>query len=276
MAIFIPDILLKEIEDKNRCMYAERSELTMDIVNIERDYLCALAGQHSARIENPKSVAYDESVDDDKKRTRKNILRKYKAYLENAWFFGIDNFELPLSADFIKKLALKADPDFFKNYHVAELKGEMAPYRSVLEGVRSSGSKYTPPYPAKVPFEMQIFIGQAKKMCEAIAEGYVHPVEFAAFCHFNIVRIHPFGDANGRTSRLVQDVILKKCGFIPAMIHEGERIHYYSLLENAVGGYLLRDRNNFFEPSNEEKQFFVFIGSKVNTGLDSILDKALR
>lgn len=275
MTYFIPAIMLNEIDDKKRCIELQSSELTIDVMTIERNYLCALAGQHSARIETPKSVFYDNAVGEDQKCIRKGVLKKYRKFLENAWFFGIDNFKLPLTEDFIKKLALKVDPDFFKSYPATtELLCEMAPYRALIESVRPSGSKYTPPYPAKVPLEMQIFIEQAKAIYEEKESKKVHPVEFAAFCHFNIVRIHPFGDANGRTSRIVQDLILKKQGFTPAIILEGERSYYYSLLENAVGGHLLRDRTQFLEPSDEEKQFYLFIASKVNTCLDSILDKA--
>ena len=46
------------------------------------------------------------------------------------------------------------------------------------------------------------------------------PVEQAARAYQSLVSIHPFTDANGRTSRMVMDWILKKNGLPPAAIEE--------------------------------------------------------
>jgi hypothetical protein len=47
-------------------------------------------------------------------------------------------------------------------------------------------------------------------------EGKLHPIELAAQMYQRLVSIHPFPDANGRTSRFVMDWILESHGYPPA------------------------------------------------------------
>lgn len=42
------------------------------------------------------------------------------------------------------------------------------------------------------------------------------PIQLAAMAYQQLVRIHPFGDANGRTTRLAMDFILQRGGYLPA------------------------------------------------------------
>ncbi|RXZ80931.1 Fic family protein [Paenibacillaceae bacterium] len=63
----------------------------------------------------------------------------------------------------------------------------------------------------------------------------VHPVELAAEFHFRYVHIHPFSDGNGRTARLLMNLILMKNGFPPAIVKaaNADRLKYYETLEAA-------------------------------------------
>ncbi len=47
-------------------------------------------------------------------------------------------------------------------------------------------------------------------------QGVLPPNELAAGAYQQLVRIHPFVDSNGRTTRLVMDWILQRNGFAPA------------------------------------------------------------
>lgn len=47
-------------------------------------------------------------------------------------------------------------------------------------------------------------------------EGKLHPIELAAQMYQRMVSIHPFPDANGRTSRFVMDWVLESHGYPPA------------------------------------------------------------
>ncbi len=63
----------------------------------------------------------------------------------------------------------------------------------------------------------------------------LHPVVLSAEIHERLVTIHPFVDGNGRTSRLLMNLILLQHGY-PVAILKGDsqsRLKYYQALEDA-------------------------------------------
>ncbi len=60
-----------------------------------------------------------------------------------------------------------------------------------------------------------------------------HPVELAAMAHCKFVKIHPFGDGNGRIARLIVNFILSKKRFPLIIIEYKNRRSYYKALEKA-------------------------------------------
>lgn len=104
-------------------------------------------------------------------------------------------------------------------------------YREV--SVMLSGSSVVLPNPFKVPELMEEFIQWLKKTQD------LHPVELAAEAHYRLVTIHPFVDGNGRTARLLMNLILISHGYPPAIISKRDRLAYISSLEKAqLGGSL--------------------------------------
>jgi len=78
----------------------------------------------------------------------------------------------------------------------------------------------------------------ARKM-EELLEFYdtkkavLHPVVLAAEMHLRLVTIHPFIDGNGRTSRLLMNLLLLKSGY-PIISLKGDlesKLNYYKTLE---------------------------------------------
>ena len=104
-------------------------------------------------------------------------------------------------------------------------------YRTVT--VMISGSRVVLPNPFKVPELMEAFIQWLT------SPSNMHPVELAAEAHYRLVTIHPFIDGNGRTARLLMNLILIGHGYPPAIIRKRDRLTYISSLENAqLGGSL--------------------------------------
>ena len=104
-------------------------------------------------------------------------------------------------------------------------------YRSVPVSI--SGSKHIPPQPYLVPKQMEdYFIWYEKN------RNLLHPVVLAAEMHERLVTIHPFIDGNGRTSRLIMNLILLQHGYVIANI-KGDietRMKYYYGLETVQSG----------------------------------------
>lgn len=103
-------------------------------------------------------------------------------------------------------------------------------YRNI--SVRISGSLVILPNPKKVPELMMDFI-------EWLHTSTQNPIELAALAHYKLVTIHPFVDGNGRTARLLMNLILMIYGYPPAIIRPEDRLAYIKSLENAqLGGSL--------------------------------------
>jgi Fic family protein len=51
--------------------------------------------------------------------------------------------------------------------------------------------------------------------------------------HFRLVAIHPFADGNGRTARLLMNLILLRGGYPPVAVRPQDRKAYLDALEHA-------------------------------------------
>jgi len=92
--------------------------------------------------------------------------------------------------------------------------------------VRISGSTTILPNPIKVSKLMEELVTWLQTTTE-------HPVKVAIDAHYKLVTIHPFVDGNGRTARLLMNLILMQAGFPPAIIKKEERNRYLTVLESA-------------------------------------------
>ncbi|MGD9129257.1 MAG: Fic family protein [Candidatus Woesebacteria bacterium] len=93
------------------------------------------------------------------------------------------------------------------------------------------GADHIPPDALQVPDEMQQliswFIKKRKKL---------HPIELSAQLHHKLVNIHPFFDGNGRTARLVMNIILMRAKYPLVVILKNDRKKYYRVLDQADKG----------------------------------------
>ncbi|MGB2972048.1 MAG: Fic family protein [Candidatus Competibacter sp.] len=64
----------------------------------------------------------------------------------------------------------------------------------------------------------------------------LHPIVVAGAAHYNMVRIHPFDDGNGRGARILMNLILLKAGFFPAIIRREQKRNYLETLAVADRG----------------------------------------
>jgi Fic family protein len=92
---------------------------------------------------------------------------------------------------------------------------------------------FTPPHPRYVEDLMDDFIEwlNSKQLLNEL-----HPIQIAALAHYKFVFIHPFYDGNGRTGRLLMNLILMKFGYPPIIILKEDRLDYYDYLEMANQG----------------------------------------
>lgn len=110
-------------------------------------------------------------------------------------------------------------------------------YRTVP--VMISGSTHMPPQPYLVEKQMEDFILRFKQM----EKEKIHPVLIAAYLHDELVRIHPFIDGNGRTSRLLMNLYLLRHGYVIITLKGSNdaKVSYYMALEKLHTEHLPED-----------------------------------
>ena len=102
-------------------------------------------------------------------------------------------------------------------------------YRTVP--VLISGSRHVPPQPYLIEKQMEDFLLRFREM----ENESIHPVDIAAYLHDELVRIHPFIDGNGRTSRLLMNLYLLRHGYVMVLL-KGDaesKLAYYKALETS-------------------------------------------
>lgn len=91
---------------------------------------------------------------------------------------------------------------------------------------------HIPPHPQDLQRHMQELV-QWLNSEEALQ---LHPVEYAALAHYKLVYVHPFVDGNGRTSRLLMNLVLMQARYPPITIRKEQRAEYYAALDTANEG----------------------------------------
>ncbi|MEA3342866.1 MAG: Fic family protein [archaeon] len=146
-------------------------------------------------------------------------------------FEAVNHMEAIGYVESMVKSKEQVSEDMIKKMHAIVMKGinddEAGVYRTAR--VRILGAVFTPPDPVKIERLMP-------ELVRWINTEKVHPVELSALAHYKLVHVHPFGDGNGRTSRLLMNVVLMRCGFPPAIVLNVERKKYYDRLKKADQG----------------------------------------
>lgn len=88
---------------------------------------------------------------------------------------------------------------------------------------RVAGSRVVFPNPAKVPQLMTEF----GAWLSAVESG----PDMAIEAHLRLVSIHPFSDGNGRTARLLMNLLLLKSGYPPIVVPPEDRADYLEGIE---------------------------------------------
>jgi Fic family protein len=91
-----------------------------------------------------------------------------------------------------------------------------------------AGSSLVLPSPAEIPARM----GDFSRWLEAAPRT----PEAAFDAHEGLVTIHPFSDGNGRTSRLLMNLMLLKIGYPPVVVRPEDRPAYFDALDATRAG----------------------------------------
>lgn len=137
----------------------------------------------------------------------------------------------------------------------------------------------TPPSWPLVPSQMQRWVDEACAVGARISDGgdVAHPLpEELARLHNEFERVHPFIDGNGRTGRLILNLVLVRLGYPPVVIFKRQREAYLAALQRADAGdagalgeliarAMLDNLNRFIVPNIAGPARFVELAALVDT-----------
>lgn len=106
-------------------------------------------------------------------------------------------------------------------------RSESGRYRQL--DVKASGTDYTYPPHYLLPELMADFV----TWLTSEAAQQLHPLTYAAEAHCRFVGIHPFRDGNGRTGRLLMNLLLLRLGYPVVVILNAQRGIYIEALVQA-------------------------------------------
>ena len=96
-------------------------------------------------------------------------------------------------------------------------------------GTVRAGTRTFPDY-KKVPGLVAQLCAETNEKLKT-AQTFIEKCDLAFHVHFQLVSIHPFGDGNGRTSRLLMNYIQAWFGLPLSLVFQQDRIRYINALE---------------------------------------------
>jgi len=142
----------------------------------------------------------------------------------------------PEAIDYVEKLAQQEttiEQEDIQKVHALLMRGiddqNAGKYRTGQ--VRVAGATFMPPPASKINAKIAELLQTLSQNPEEL-----RPIELAAFFHHRLVYIHPFIDGNGRTARLLMNVILMKNWYPFTVLLKVDRPKYLRVLSEADNG----------------------------------------
>jgi hypothetical protein len=251
---FVDSALLSELRRKNKyiqSMIEDEERFRTRLLTVAHED----AAYHSLILE-------PDHARNSRKVGRRKDARQNRPDISSVQKYASRTFNGLLTDSFILEIAAQIEP---KNEGI---------YRS--SNVCIAGYPFdNPPRYEKVPEQMDALLSLSNN-------PLLDSIERAVLFHFHFLRIHPLLDGNGRTSRFIQNLMLIHEGYAPAFLPSGERSFYNELIHNARQSFKDRESTGLYRapelmgipPSknNSESVLLNYLASKVNTGMDALID----
>ena len=137
----------------------------------------------------------------------------------------------PITVDWLITLASKVMARTGSEYH--SLGGDFNTAKGELRKLNVTAGLGGKSYLAyqKVPARLETFCKELNQRCKAIDPLDVAAVyDLSFWAHYELVTIHPWADGNGRTSRLLMNLLQWEFGVLPAKVLKEDKTEYIQAL----------------------------------------------
>ena len=220
----IDDEVLKRIDQKKR-KFLKVNQNSEILNRVKREAYIQYI-YHTVGIEgNTMNLAQTRSILETK------LAVGGKSIMEHNEILGMDSALKYINNTLVDKMGQVTLDDILEVHK--RVLGNVEPVDAgVLRRVQVFVGDHVPPPPWSLAALLDKFVVWLNSH-QALA---LHPVRLAALAHYKLVHIHPWVDGNGRTSRLLMNVVLMQAGFPPVIIRRADREVYYQHLVTANEG----------------------------------------
>lgn len=209
-----------------------------DQIDYDKFYLYSII-THSTAIEGSTvteveaQLLFDEGITSGKRTMMEQLMN---LDLKAAYEYGMAWARLhePVTVDWLVSLSAKVMARTGNEYHSAAgdfdaSKGEL---RKLNVTAGFGGRSYLSYL--KVPDRLQAFCEELNRRRADIDPSDVACVyDLSFWAHYQLVTIHPWADGNGRTSRLLMNLIQMEYGALPSIVHKEDKAEYIQALVDA-------------------------------------------
>ncbi|HEX8381802.1 MAG TPA: Fic family protein [Sphingomonas sp.] len=175
----------------------------------------AIEGNTLTLRETAEVIAYGTTI---KGKPIKHHLEAQDHHAALEWMYAVASGEEPIGVSTLlqlHKLVLKhSAPDIAGAWAV------------LPRGIQGTSISFPP------AFEVE---GLTRDFTDSLKTAEITP-RHAFDAHYRLVSIHPFDDGNGRTARLLMNLMLVRGGYQPVPVSPDDRIEYLDSLERAQKG----------------------------------------
>ena len=231
--------MTKENKDTLLRLLRQHKELGIsDQIDYEKFYLYSII-THSTAIEGSTvteveaQLLFDEGITSSK---RTMVEQMMNLDLKVAYDYGREWIKehQPITVEWLISLAAKVMARTGSEYH--SIGGDFSAARGELRKLNVTAGMGGKSYMAyqKVPARLAAFceeLNQRRKTIDVTDMASVYELSF--WTHYELVTIHPWADGNGRTSRLLMNLLQWEFGVLPTKVLKGDKSEYIQSLIDA-------------------------------------------
>lgn len=215
--------MLRRIDNAQRIINSQRPLNPEEVKNLDNYFRIGLTYSSNALEGNSLTLAETKVAIEDGLTVGGKTIKDYSEAIGHAKAYDF-------MISFARKKELRLDENLVLSIHRLLYSGidvqNAGTYRT--RQVYISGTEYIPPEAEDVPRLMTQFIKSFNSRIQSR-----HPLESAVWAHLQLVSIHPFVDGNGRTARLLMNLILISQGYCVVSVSPAVRHDYISALISA-------------------------------------------
>ena len=204
-------------------------------IDFQKYYLYSIIA-HSTAIEGSTvteveaQLLFDEGITSSKRTIQEQMMN---LDLKTAYEYGLKWIQRhePVTVDWLISLAAKVMKHTGSEYNT--MTGSFSAARGELRKLNVSAGPGGPSYISyqKVPSRLAAFCEELNKRRISVDKTDPYTLyELSFWAHYELVTIHPWADGNGRTSRLLMNLLQMEYDLLPVRVLKGDKMDYIQAL----------------------------------------------